>query len=78
MPAAESTGVVIRIGVLSSEFEKLGEEELAKTLTVFTLAAMPMPPDPDDPPSDLMDKFIAGMHEMMDKHLQRLEKTHLS
>lgn len=78
MPAADSTGVVIRIGVLSSEFEKMGEKKLAETLTVFTLAAMPMPPDPQDVPSDLMEKFVAGMHEMIDQHLQRLEKTHLS
>jgi hypothetical protein len=78
IPMSESMGVVVRIGALSSEFEKIGEKTLAETLTVFTLAAMPMPPDPEDLPSDLMDKFIAGMHEMIDKHLQRLEKIHMS
>lgn len=70
--------VVLKIGILASDLEKLGEKPLADRLMVFVLAAMPMSPLPSDPPPEVMEKFLKGMHEMISADLDRLEKIHLS
>lgn len=70
--------VVLKIGILASDLEKLGEKAFADKLMVFVLAAMPMPSLLSDPPPEVMEKFLNAMHETISADLDRLEKAHLS
>jgi hypothetical protein len=70
--------VVLKIGILAIDLEKLGEKPFANKLTVFALAAMPMPSLPSDPPPETMEKFLEALHETINSDLDRLEKIHLS
>jgi hypothetical protein len=54
------------------------DRELAGKITVFFLAVMPMPPQPSDPPPDVLERFVLAMHESISSDLEKLERIHLS